>query len=155
MKTISVTVERNFHCLNDDRFIMEKISATIELENGDTPQAAMNIARSEIESNFKTAYPTVEEHLNFNVVRQQNDNYKPIEYMLPKMIDNFANVPTDKKEEPIDKGFNLIDEILKCTNPKVFKTQKYMCKTDEEKAAWNERNKMFFAGEWQPIPITN
>ncbi len=70
MKTVSITVERNFHILNDDRFIMEKISLTGELEPGEDEQAALDELRQRIAANIRTAYPKIEEHLNFHVVRQ-------------------------------------------------------------------------------------
>jgi hypothetical protein len=50
MKTTSITVERNFHIMNDDRFIMEKISITAEIQDTDFVQVAINNARDVIYS---------------------------------------------------------------------------------------------------------
>ncbi len=74
MKTTSITVERNFHIMNDDRFIMEKISWTVELDETDDPHDAIDIARSHITDNFKHAYPKVYTHLNFHVVRDYSND---------------------------------------------------------------------------------
>ncbi len=70
MKTTSITVERNFHIMNDDRFIMEKISVTVEVCDEDYTQDCIDNARKQIEANFKAAYPKVYTHLNFDEVRQ-------------------------------------------------------------------------------------
>ncbi len=63
-------IERNFHILNDDRFLMEKISLPIEMQEGEDIHDAINRTRETIVQNFKAAYPKVEESLNFHVVRQ-------------------------------------------------------------------------------------
>jgi len=59
MKVLSITVEKNFHCMNDDRFIMEKISVTSEVEEGESVHSVINIVREEIVTNFKKAYPNL------------------------------------------------------------------------------------------------
>jgi hypothetical protein len=69
--------------MNDDRFIMEKISQTLELDDKDDIWNAIDFARRSIEQNFRIAYPKVEEHLNFYVVIQPTDIAK--EYIEQKI----------------------------------------------------------------------
>lgn len=66
-------IERNFHIMNDDRFIMEKISLPIEQEDGEDIHAAINRTRETIVANFKAAYPKVYTSLNFDEVIQVNN----------------------------------------------------------------------------------
>jgi hypothetical protein len=80
MKITTITVERNFHIMNDDRFIMEKISATAEFHEYDSANEITNGLREFIEENFKKAYPKVYTYLNFN---EDVDINKPIINLHP------------------------------------------------------------------------
>ncbi len=92
MKTTSITVERNFHIMNDDRFIMEKISMTADLQDGDDEEQCMDFLRQYITNNFKAAYPKVEESLNFHVVRQYNEEFrKDLQEIEGKTGNRFSN----------------------------------------------------------------
>jgi hypothetical protein len=120
MKTASITVERNFHIMNDDRFIMEKISATIELEEGDRgyEHTVINVARKMVEDNFKAAYPKVEEHLNFHVERQYSlkENY-PLG-INPNLNNHGEIQPTDIAKNYIAQKINkgtIEEQIEACT----------------------------------------
>jgi len=75
MKIKEITVERNFHIMNEDRFIMEKISQTIEFDENDIgfEHAAMDAARQQIIDNFKHAYPHLKTHLNFDETIQRDE----------------------------------------------------------------------------------
>jgi hypothetical protein len=163
MKTISVTVERNFHIMNDDRFIMEKISHTVELEESDNTQFAMEFARHEIETNFRGAYPHIEEHLNFHVVRQVNkyeaaSNDRRLEALgIKPAIPSFEEIEEEFKAEkinkynglgkdaqkPIDTSYNVIEEINKCKSSTLLKIYKLQCKTPEEHKAYEDKAKEF------------
>ncbi len=119
MKIITVGSERNFHILNDDRFIMEKNWLTAELAPGEDEQAALNELRSRIAANIRTAYPHVEEHLNFHVERQVRSNEQwgdvigksshiiPEPYPFNNRVTITDTPPADMKPQP-----PLEDQIL-------------------------------------------
>jgi hypothetical protein len=115
MKTISITVERNFHIMNDDRFIMEKISMTKELEGDDDAMACVNDIRLDIEDNFKAAYPHLRTYLNFDEVTQvkytkQSENVTSWEIVNPSetngkhVVSNPQFYDKPLPQEKINKG---------------------------------------------------
>jgi hypothetical protein len=100
--------------MNDDRFIMEKISATIEMDDSEDEQLAMRAARGQIIENFKAAYPNVFTYLNFDVTEQRNI---PITFVdeggygtpLTGALET-TTIPTEK----VNKG-TLEEQIQACT----------------------------------------
>lgn len=141
MKTKEITVERNFHIMNDDRFIMEKISQTIELEENDWEDEAINIARKLIESNFKAAYPNVYVHLNFD--EKEIPITKAWQVDKPYIVGQINVHPDGSQTKiildeptPIDQSFNLIDEINKCKSKSMLKVYAPMVKSPDETEAY-------------------
>jgi hypothetical protein len=96
MKTLQGLIERNFHIMNDDRFIMEKISFPISIDE-DAPEEevhnAINKAREMIVTNFKAAYPHLKTYLNFDEVIQGKSLEK---YDALPMITNTDELPQFK-----------------------------------------------------------
>lgn len=151
-------IERNFHIMNEDRFIMEKISLPVEMQDGEDIHAAINRTRESIVQNFNAAYPHVYPYLNFHVVKQVNGNDNNIKKVLhtftvPPEPPNHSNkeliamqeqsekINKGTIEEQIDSSFNLIGEINKCKSHALLHTYSFMCQTDEEHAAYNKRKK--------------
>ena len=90
-------IERNFHIMNDDRFIMEKISLPIEIQDGEDIHAAINRTRETIVQNFKAAYPKVYTHLNFDETIHVNKIETPfatIDIPSSKVFTHFEKEPT-------------------------------------------------------------
>lgn len=113
MKFKEITIERNFHILNDDRFIMEKVSATIQLDDYDDEQLAMNTARAQIIDNFKAAYPKVYTHLNFD--ESIDKPHRTTQWLpLPTDYVNAATIKVEQSSEKINKG-TIEDQIQACT----------------------------------------
>lgn len=150
MNIIPITVERNFHIMNDDRFIMEKISFPILINEDASVEDihnAMNKAREIIVANFKAAYPKVYTHLNFDKTIELNKN----DFIKDKSMFNINSdaslqtVPINGKfnepTEPIDTSFNLIDEINKCKTVNDLKTFKFITVSQEEKDAYSKKIK--------------
>lgn len=117
-------VERNFHVLNDDRFIMEKISLPIEQQEGEDIHTAINRTRETIISNFKAAHPYIEEQLNFHVVRQVNNKAATTtsingdsEFHKPYVAgETYTGTPMTKK--------SIEEQIEECTSIEELKTFK-------------------------------
>ncbi len=114
MKTTSITVERNFHIMNEDRFIMEKISMTAELDGTEIVPDAVDRLRDLIEKNFKAAYPKVYTHLNFDEVRQVRDLDKCLKEVSDRQQQKIFN-PTERPPSPLttEKLPSINNEQLK------------------------------------------
>lgn len=136
MKYKEITVERNYHISNDDVYMKEKLSATVELDDLDVVEIAIDSVRSTLNNAFKEAYPNVYMHLNFEEkdrnTKQLND-VKEVLHTFPTSSDKF------KKETPIDQSFNLIDEIQKCDSLSKLSINRYLCRTGEEKKAYENK----------------
>jgi len=145
MKTTSITVERNFHIMNDDKFIMEKISVTKELEQFDNVNAAIDQAREDISYNFKLHYPKVETSLNFDVVRQ-----------LDKEERNFYEVGKITQAD-IDKRLEALEIIPEKIKPVPIEDQIQACKTVEELksfeilAGMNPKLQLTYHNKWKEL----
>jgi hypothetical protein len=128
MRTKEITVERNFHIMNDDRFIMEKISVTVELNQHDNENSIINAAREVLAENFKAAYPKVYAHLNFDeVIQVKAAPVYPYEFTQETYqgaIKEAATNPNDLQwhnNPEIDKPQTLEEQIKSCTSINVLK----------------------------------
>lgn len=147
-------LERNFHIMNDDRFIMEKISLPVEIQDGEDIHAALNRTRETIVQNFKKAYPHIEEAMNFHVVRNYNNNLAnsnewtkvpytvlPSDAKFGSRNDNL-NLPTTIPDKPtIEEPYDIIKEINSCKFLTVLKIYEKQCKTAEQKDAYKKKEK--------------
>ncbi len=145
MKITSITIDRNFHVSNDDRFLMEKISVTAEVSEGEFVPSVIDNAREIIVQNFKAAYPKVEDSLNFHVVRDYSNNLSnsngwtkaPMPTTEPsaklndpyykgtgtKFTDDYLQETGELKSEKINKG-TIEEQIEACTTLEELKTFK-------------------------------
>lgn len=131
MKFKEITIERNFHIINDDRFIMEKIHATIQLDDFDDEQLAMNTARAQIVENFKKAYPNVYVHLNFNE-SQIFKEHDSVGLPLPK---DYVDAPNVKI-----KKMTLEEQIQSCTTIEALNTFKIIAGMNPKlQDIWDEK----------------
>ena len=151
----TITVERNFHCMNEDRFIMEKISYPIEIEEGadiKTVHEKINEARQVIVDNFKAAYPHLRTYLNFDEVVQVNKeerNFKEFGKITEQDIHNRIKELDDKgyfknAQLPIEKiNKGTIEEQIQAFNGTVeeLKREWYYIAMMNKKAtiAYNEK----------------
>lgn len=124
-KTTSITVNRNYRVSNDDQYARTTLVHNIDLIDGETKEAETLRAIKELDAIFRIAYPYMEEHLNFYVVRQVNGK--------PEM--KFHNVPIDENKfgvfmptetEPPEKKGTIEDQIQACTTIMELETFKFV-----------------------------
>lgn len=126
MKFKEITVERNFRISNDDPYLKERITATVQLDDTDNEQMAMNMARQQLIKNFKLAYPNVYTYLNFDEVNSNGtipnqhyidahgkSNQEFIETVLHE-DGNFSSTLKDKEYIPPKQ--TLEEQIQSCTS---------------------------------------
>lgn len=166
MKTISISVSKNYRTSNDDQYARTTFVHNIDLEEGETKQDATLRAIKELDEIFCIAYPYVYPYLNFHVVKQARVNHNDEKTNFDEVIqisqpvhivsqpqDKFTHkwetingnpIVTEKEnkptiEEPIDKDFNLINEMKNCKTAKELKTFCLLTITPEEKEFYKNK----------------
>lgn len=135
MKFKEITVERNFRISNDDPYLKERITATVQLDDTDNEQMAMNMARQQLVKNFKLAYPNVYTYLNFDEVIQKT--YSELGLDTPTLSNKWQEITHDSTKiipthisNPIT-GINLDSE-----KPPTLEEQIQSCETIEQLRGW-------------------
>ncbi len=131
MKTIMI--ERNFHIMNEDRFIMEKISIAREVNDEVNEQDIINSSRETIVTNFKAAYPHLKTYLNFDEVVQVNKGLADFDKRINQ---NHVVIPTDHEFYSRNDSLNLPTTIPEKINKGTIEEQIEACKTVDELASF-------------------
>ncbi len=146
MKTTSITVERNFHIMNDDRFIMEKISMTAEVDVDEREDYVADKLREMIINNFKAAYPKVYTHLNFDETIQVNPEYAHHLGKLPSISnEQFTNIMNhaDTANAKTRLYENTTENVTWVTHPNNIPIEKIQKGTIEEQIeAYTDADKL-------------
>ena len=123
MKFKKATFEKNYHVSFEDKYLMEKLSFEIEIEEGENEDDAADIARAAVHKNHIKNNPQLYEEREVNFK-------KPF-------IDPFVTAITPKDMVSIKPKFtnttdSIIYDIEHCADEKELKTYQTLAKSNEK-----------------------